>query len=131
MNYINGEGQLVKCRYELLDLYIEGPFCDPNTWYKADAPTTEQPKNMVDEVEKLSVFPNPSRQNFVVTYETQTKGLVYGQVHNVQGVALYQWQGAGNLPHEVHVATWPNGLYVVTLQTPDGKVVHKRVVVQH
>jgi hypothetical protein len=80
---------------------------------------------------KFDVFPNPARQNFVITYETATAGVVVGQVYNVQGVALHQWQGQSNVAHEVQTESWPNGVYVITLQTPDGKVLYKRVVVQH
>ncbi|WP_181305220.1 T9SS type A sorting domain-containing protein [Rufibacter sp. XAAS-G3-1] len=84
-------------------------------------------ENPTEELTTVQLFPNPADKSIQVITE---KNATY-QLHNVAGALLKQGKTVAAKPQTIPTAALSSGLYLLRVQTVDGRVVTHKLVVRH
>lgn len=76
----------------------------------------------------FKVFPNPSGGEFFLQLELPEETLLNVRIHSAFGQQVFTRQ---TRDRQLSVTGLPNGLYILTVETPEGQVFNSRVVVSH
>jgi|GEM_PF-980001 len=94
--------------------------------YRKDCSPTTRVDNRI-ELESIHIYPNPT--NGLLQIETAISGQKTVQLFNVQGQMVQQFK-TSDANFSVDVTALPDGVYVLKLQTTDGRMVVKKVLKQ-
>jgi len=96
--------------------------------------TVEEESEVVKEGNVWTVFPNPAKGDFVISYELKKRSDVRIDVLDLQGRMIsnlskvdQQHTGKYQLPLTLDV---PNGVYLISMQL-NGKITSKKVIIEH
>jgi hypothetical protein len=117
---------------------IDATWCNNATKYKGNttlAKTGENPttSNLVENTNRSIIYPNPTNTgNFVVETNLEHESFINFYIYDIAGKLLYQHQSNNNLGkgkhrQEINDVLFQNGLYIVEVETNQGKKTYKLI----
>lgn len=104
--------------------YIEGCSGD----FAARASTEENGMERMDvedaEIKSFTMSPNPANEKVTIEYDGVISNLM---VTSIEGVTMFN-QAIGKNSYDLYVANYKRGIYVVTIQTQDGKILTEKLM---
>jgi len=92
-------------------------------------------KNNMDELNQLSIYPNPSSDFATISFSTQKGKTIHVELYNVSGKlisTLYHDEGEdGTRKIDINCSQYANGVYFVRLKNGDELNVKKLVIIGH
>src|SRR5690606_17485860 len=90
--------------------------------------TLDSPEHSVAD---FAIYPNPNNGNFTISYPSVSAGDINVMVHDMRGRKIFEnsYSNSGNFNQEIALDRAQAGVYLVTLQQGDAKIV-KRIVVE-
>lgn len=91
-----------------------------------DAPQTQE--NSASNENTIVLFPNPTRNGFTIVSKNQIP-ITSFKMYSLKGRLLYQEKNINGERYRFH-KTIDKGIYLILVQTQDGKTVHKKLIKQ-
>ena len=82
-------------------------------------------------INKLSIYPNPSNDVFNIVFNSNTKQDIDLRIHNVLGEVIFiesLTDFSGDYNTAVDMTPYPNAIYILQLSTKDGMLNRKLVL---
>ena len=82
-------------------------------------------------INKLSIYPNPSNDVFNIVFNSNTKQDIDLRIHNVLGKIIFSetlTEFSGDYNRTVDMTPYPNAIYILQLNTKDGMLNRKLVL---
>jgi hypothetical protein len=94
---------------------------------------TDQHPEIVKQLLKLKVYPNPAKEQVVIDFSVEEKGEVVIEIFNISGLQLQTtnlgFQHPGNYSHKMNLNHLSAGTYVCRIQQ-NNRFVTKKIIVK-